>query len=200
MTIGLVGTAALAAGLVWFQPWKLWVDHRVNEDLPAVALQQEPAADVTTTGAPSSRASSSTAPASTQPSSTEPARTSAPAKPVDRLVARGKLISHEHSTRGRVSIVERADGSRVLAIAGLVTSDGPDVQIWLTDAPVIGGEDGWYVFDDGAHVSLGELKGNLGNQVYEIPDRVDLTKLTSVSLWCARFDVSFGAAELSPIA
>lgn len=195
MTIGLVGTAALAVGLVWFQPWKLWADHRVDEALPAVALQQEPAADVTRTGV-----SSSTAPASTAPSSTTRARTSAPAKPVDRLVSRGRLISHEHSTRGQVSIVERADGSRVLAVAGLVTSDGPDVQIWLTDAPVVGGEDGWYVFDDGAHVSLGELKGNLGNQVYKIPDRVDLTKLTSVSLWCARFDVSFGAAELTPVA
>jgi hypothetical protein len=61
------------------------------------------------------------------------------------------------------------------------------------------GRDGWHVFDDGAYVSLGTLKGNLGNQVYPIPARADLSKLTSISIWCDRFDVSFGAAELVPV-
>ncbi|MDT4915055.1 MAG: hypothetical protein QOC66_4183 [Pseudonocardiales bacterium] len=54
------------------------------------------------------------------------------------------------------------------------------------------------MFDDGAHVSLGTLKGNLGNQVYRIPRHADLSRLTSLSLWCDRFDVSFGAAVLVP--
>ena len=49
-------------------------------------------------------------------------------------------------------------------------------------------------------VSLGKLKGNQGNQNYEIPATVDLAKLSSVSLWCDRFDVSFGAAELQSAA
>ncbi|HQZ86482.1 MAG TPA: DM13 domain-containing protein, partial [Actinomycetota bacterium] len=56
------------------------------------------------------------------------------------------------------------------------------------------------VFDKGAYVSLGKLKGNQGNQNYEIPATVDLAKLSSVSLWCDRFDVSFGAAELQSAA
>jgi hypothetical protein len=58
------------------------------------------------------------------------------------------------------------------------------------------GKDGWHIFDDGRHLSLGTLKGNLGNQVYNIPPEADLSALTSVSIWCDRFNVSFGAAQL----
>jgi hypothetical protein len=38
----------------------------------------------------------------------------------------------------------------------------------------------------------------VGNQVYPIPEDVDLSRLTSVTIWCDRFDVSFGAAQLVP--
>ncbi|TQS43513.1 DM13 domain-containing protein [Cryptosporangium phraense] len=113
------------------------------------------------------------------------------------VLARGRLISHEHETSGTVTILRLPDGSRVLRIENLKTSDGPDVRVWLTDAKVIPGTSGWRVFDDGKHVELGPLKGNLGNQNYPVPDDADLTTLTSVSIWCARFHVSFGAAELT---
>jgi hypothetical protein len=46
-------------------------------------------------------------------------------------------------------------------------------------------------------VSLGDLKGNKGNQNYPIPADVDLADYTAVSIWCERFAVSFGAAELT---
>jgi hypothetical protein len=60
------------------------------------------------------------------------------------------------------------------------------------------GKDGWFVFDDGAYVDLGSLKGNRGNQNYSIPADLDLEGLSSVAIWCDRFNVSFGAAELKP--
>lgn len=69
--------------------------------------------------------------------------------------------------------------------------------MWLTDAPVNEGRDGWRVFDDGKYVSLGKLKGNKGSQNYTVPDEVDPSRYISVSIWCDRFDVSFGAAELA---
>jgi hypothetical protein len=40
------------------------------------------------------------------------------------------------------------------------------------------------------------LKGNHGSQNYPLPPGLDLTRYTSVSIWCDRFEVSFGAAEL----
>ena len=116
------------------------------------------------------------------------------------VLAEGEFISHEHGTSGSAAILELPDGSRVLRIEDLDTSNGPDLKVWLTDAPVLEGTDGWHVFDDGRYVDLGSLKGNQGSQNYPIPADVDLSDLTSVSIWCDRFSVSFGAVELSPVA
>lgn len=161
-----------AFGLYWFQPWKLVVDERVDEAL--------------TTLPPASPAPPTTP--------TAPAAPTEPARPV--LVAEGELISHEHATTGSARIVRNPDGTHLLELVELDTSNGPDLWIWLTDQPVIEGQDGWHVFDDGAYVELGRLKGNQGNQQYEIPGDVDLADYSSMSIWCKRFSVSFGAAEL----
>ena len=46
-------------------------------------------------------------------------------------------------------------------------------------------------------VELGSLKGNSGDQNYEIPADVDLSKYRAVTIWCNRFGVNFGTAPLS---
>ncbi|MFJ3921902.1 DM13 domain-containing protein [Streptomyces sp. NPDC090022] len=114
-----------------------------------------------------------------------------------RTLAQGSLISHEHATKGTVKLLQLADGSRVLRLEDLDTSNGPALRVWLSDQPVEEGIDGWRVFDDGKYVNLGELKGNKGDQNHPVPAGVDLAGFSSVSIWCDRFDVSFGAAELA---
>lgn len=143
--------------------------------------------------------SSAPEPAPAGPTAAEPGPTSPGPDPEPEAVQlfRGELISHEHQTSGTVRVIRLADGSRVLTLENLATSDGPDIHVWLAAAPVIPGDDGWYVFDDQPRVDLGQLKGNLGNQVYPVPAGVDLDSLPSVTLWCERFAVSFGAAALS---
>ncbi|RSM37771.1 electron transporter [Amycolatopsis balhimycina DSM 5908] len=178
----VTGLVAVAAGLYWFQPWQLVVDETVQEDLPAAA-------------APASVPPSAPPSQPSRPSPSSPPSPSAPAAPAE--LATGTLISHEHRTTGTVRIVRAADGSLVLRLENLATSSGPDVHVWLTDAPVKPGKDGWDVFDDGKHLDAGKLKGNKGNQNYPLPAGTDLTAYTSVSIWCERFDVSFGAAELA---
>jgi cytoskeletal protein RodZ len=188
----LVGAVAVAlvvagAGLYWFQPWKIWQDETVDEALPgAVSASASPGQPKD----PSAAASE----AATEPSE---APSSAPAGP--QTLAGGELISHEHATSGTVTLVRLADGSHVVRLEKLDTSNGPDLRVWLTDAPVKEGRAGWHVFDDGEYVSLGRLKGNKGSQNYALPADVDPAKFTSVSIWCDRFDVSFGAAELSRV-
>ncbi|MER7661969.1 DM13 domain-containing protein [Streptomyces sp. NPDC096193] len=168
----LLGLAAGAVGAVWFQPWKLWVNETVREDLPAAAPAGVPEQDAAA-GSP------------------------APAEP--RTLATGELISHEHRTTGTVKIVRLADGSHVLRLENLDTSNGPDLRVLLADAPVKEGTAGWRVFDDGKHTAIGKLKGNKGDQNYALPRDVDPADYTSMSIWCDRFDVSFGAAELAPV-
>ena len=178
---GLIAAAAAAAalligaGLYLFQPWKLLVDETVDEALPSA-------------GATAGTGDSPAPAASTAPSP--------PAEPV--VLSSGSFISHEHPTTGTVQILTLADGSRVLRIEDLATSNGPDLKVWLTDAPVIEGRDGWGVFDDGIWLDLGPLKGNVGSQNYAIPADAQLGQYSSVSIWCDRFNVSFGAAELAP--
>ncbi|WP_410093997.1 DM13 domain-containing protein [Streptomyces sp. MS191] len=132
------------------------------------------------------------------PSASEPATRPSAGTPAAEPVteARGTFVSHEHPTKGTVRIVRLGDGTAVLRIEGLDTSSGPDVRVWLSDAPVRAGRAGWHVFDDGRHLSLGALKGNKGDQNYPLPRGVDWQAYPSVSIWCDRFDVSFGAASL----
>jgi hypothetical protein len=164
-------------GLYLFQPWKLFVDETVDEAAPVAAAAEVPAAP-------------------TDPDDPAPAPAPAPEPAEPVVLSAGSFISHEHTTTGTVQILELADGTRVLRIENLDTSNGPDLKVWLTDAPVIEGRAGWGVFDDGNWVDLGPLKGNQGSQNYEIPADVDLDAFSSVSIWCDRFNVSFGAAEL----
>lgn len=182
VTVGVVVVAALGIGLYLFQPWRLFTTVEVSEAVPTSA------ADLTTEKTPTPETTASAPEATPSPTTIEPV-----------VLAEGSFISHEHETTGEVRILELADGTRVLRIEDLQTSDGPDLKVWLSDQPVIDGVDGWGVFDDGEYVDLGDLKGNVGDQNYPIPASVDLTDFTAVSIWCARFAVSFGAAELDPV-
>ncbi|MEU9671136.1 DM13 domain-containing protein [Streptomyces bobili] len=170
----VVAVGGVGFGLYWFQPWKLWQDETVEEALPEVVISSAPPVPAT---------------------SDEPSQSPAPA-PGPHMLASGDLISHEHETSGTVKLVRLADGTHVVRLENLDTSNGPDLRVWLTDAPVKQGQAGWHVFDDGEYVSLGKLKGNKGSQNYALPEGVDPSAYSSVSIWCDRFDVSFGAAEL----
>ncbi|MFE1347901.1 DM13 domain-containing protein [Streptomyces sp. NPDC058757] len=170
----VVAAVIAVAGLMWFKPWALWVDETVHEALP-----------------------SATAPSGTGAVPADPSPSAPPTEPAGpATVARGSFISHEHATTGTVRIVRLADGSHTLRLEGLDTSNGPDLHVWLSDAPVKEGTAGWRVFDDGKYVDLAKLKGNKGDQNYPLPADLDLSAYTSVSIWCDRFDVSFGAAEI----
>jgi len=46
-------------------------------------------------------------------------------------------------------------------------------------------------------IHVGALKGNIGDQNYELPDGVDLGKYKAVTIWCRRFGVNFGTAPLA---
>jgi hypothetical protein len=178
-----------AVALPLFQPWRLFTDTVVDEPLPdagPVSISTSSPAPPTISGGPSISART--------PPPRSPDRTAG----AERL-SHGSFVTHEHETTGTASVVRLADGSRILRLEGLDTSNGPDLEVWLSDAPVLEGRAGWHLFDDGHYSSLGELKGNHGNQNYVIPASLDLAGFRSVSIWCNRFNVSFGAAELTPV-
>ncbi|MFJ8083276.1 DM13 domain-containing protein [Streptomyces sp. NPDC096205] len=111
-------------------------------------------------------------------------------------LAEGTFVTHEHDTSGTARTVRLADGARLLRLEDLRTSDGPDVRVYLSTRDADEVRSG---LGDGA-VELGELKGNLGDQNYTVPAGTDLSGFRSAVLWCKRFSVSFGAADLTPVA
>ena len=179
LVISLVaaGLLAFAIALAAFQPWRLFTTTTVVEGEPG-----------------SSTVAVSPTTATARASATGRPLASAPG-PV--TLAAGRFVSHEHRTAGNVRLIRLADGSAVVRLEHLTTSDGPALHVWFTDQPVRAGADGWHLFDDGRYVDLGDLKGNRGDQNYPVPPGTDLVGLTSVTVWCARFHVSFGAAALT---
>ncbi|MEV5413554.1 DM13 domain-containing protein [Thermopolyspora sp. NPDC052614] len=174
----VVIAAIIGVVLYLFQPWRLFTTVEVNEAEPGVTAPAKVGGNGEVASGENDGADAK------------------PAKKTKEL-ASGAFVSHEHSTTGKARVLELADGSRVLRIENLDTSDGPDLRVWLSDQPVKEGAAGWFVFDDGKWLELGRLKGNKGNANYAIPADADLDTLKSVTIWCKRFSVSFGAAALA---
>ncbi len=105
----------------------------------------------------------------------------------------GEFISRSHETSGRVLVLNDGSEQRFLRFEDFRTDNGPDVNVWLSsappDAPARDFLDDW--------VDLGDIKGNVGAQNYEIPPSVDLDRYSTVLIWCVRFSVAFGAAGLA---
>ena len=100
------------------------------------------------------------------------------------------LVSGNFSGESRYEITGDAlvlnDGSeqRFLRFENFESDNGPDLKVYLRA-------------DNGDFVSLGDLKGNIGDQNYEIPVDVDLSVFSTVEIWCERFGVGFGSAPLA---
>jgi hypothetical protein len=111
------------------------------------------------------------------------------------VVAAGDFESRAHESRGSAHVLDLGDGRRVLRLVDFATSDGPDLQVYLLGSPSV--ENGDELAAAG-HVSLGALKGNIGEQNYAIPAGTDLSRYGAVSIWCRRFGVNFATAVLDP--
>ena len=100
----------------------------------------------------------------------------------------GSFVGRAHPTSGTAKII--TDGTqRFLRLEGFETDNGPDLNVYIATGPPDG--------SPGDFRDLGDLKGNIGDQNYELPDDVDLSTYTTVFIWCVRFAVAFGAAPLT---
>lgn len=186
----LVGVGAFAFALYWFAPWQLFIDKRVDEARPGAS----PSAG--SEAAPSAPSPESPVvggtPSDPGVSSMPPPEAPDPGEQVV-VLARGAFRSLEHQSSGTALLLELPGGAQVLRFEDLTTSNGPDLRVYLTDQPL---SEDWHVWDDGRFVDLGALKGNLGNQNYEIPAGVDTGDFQTAVVWCRRFSVGFAVAPV----
>ncbi len=117
------------------------------------------------------------------------ARASRSSRP--RALASGEFRGLEHGASGRAILLEIGN-ERYLRFEDFETSNGPDLRVYLSAAPSTSEEGS---FDDD-YVELGELKGNIGNQNYAVPDSIDLSRFRSAVVWCKRFSAGFAVAPV----
>jgi hypothetical protein len=107
----------------------------------------------------------------------------------------GTFHGKVHNTSGRATIYKEADGQLVLRLTNFKTSNGPDVHVVLIAAKDAD-DDANFLESSTERIELGSLKGNEGDQNYDIPAGTDLNKFQTVSIYCERFNANFGAAPL----
>ena len=144
-------------------------------------------------GVPEPEAGAEAAEAEAEPETTQPATTQPEAvEPQIIVEATGSFIDRSHPTEGSALVLGDGSGQRFLRFEDFRTDNGPDLNVYLSAAPP---DAAARDFDDD-FVDLGDLKGNVGSQNYEIPAGLDLDHYSTVAIWCVRFGVVFGTAEL----
>jgi Electron transfer DM13 len=182
--IGVVGLACLALVLRRREMWPALAAFAVVATAAGIYLGSETLIDdevdedVVTASAPAAARS----PGETGASRKRPTG--------NVLLSEGRFATLAHDGRGTAQVIEVEAGRRVLTLTGFETDNGPDLRVYLSTADA--GQDS--AGDD--FVDLGGLKGNIGDQQYDIPRGVDLDRLTKVLVWCRAFSVGFTAAQL----
>jgi hypothetical protein len=170
----LIGYVLAAGGLGGFLAYTSTVDQVVDEQV-VVATAPEPE----TSGSESTGSEST---------GSESTGDGGDAGAANRLVVAGDFLAEAHPTEGRAAVIETGDGT-FLTLTDFVTDPGPDLKVYLVPK----GTD----IEDG--VDLGALKGNKGDQQYEVPASFDDADLEGASavIWCRAFSVAFGSAVLA---
>ena len=120
------------------------------------------------------------------------AQAAVPAAPT--ALATGRFHTNAHETKGTATVYRIADGRRILRLEQFETSNGPDVHVYLVAAADVQQD---ATVKEAGFVDLGSIKGNRGDQNYDVPADLDLAKYRAATIWCRRFSVNFGTAPLA---
>ena len=186
-----IGTAIIAAillaALAWWLLAPLFLDTEVQEEFPFAANAEMPAG-VTVAEAEMVMATM----AKMDSEMTEPMMdTMKEAEAVKS--GQFKDFDSFHKGEGKATLYRLADGSGVLRMEDFNGTNGPDLRVILTPHPDPGSRDDVH---QGGYVELGKLKGNIGNQNYDIPAETDIDGVGSVVIYCKPFRVIFSTAPL----
>jgi hypothetical protein len=129
-------------------------------------------------------------PATAQPTSPAPSSGQPAPEPRNVLLRAGRFEAVRHSADGRAQAIRLAEGGRVLTLTDFEVDNGPDLRVYLVAGPATSEDE----VDD--FVDLGGLKGNIGNQQYELAGDLDIRRYSTAVIWCRAFSVLFARAPL----
>ncbi len=113
-----------------------------------------------------------------------------------QVVASGEFrdADRAHKGSGTATLVALPGGGHEIQFSAFEVTNGPDLEVWLSDHPdPVKSSD----VSGGSWLSLGQLKGNVGDQAYQIPAGTDIATYKSVVIWCEQFGVLFSPAVLA---
>ncbi len=96
-----------------------------------------------------------------------------------------------HKGNGNAFIFQQSDGSGVARFENFSVTNGPDLRVYLVSEQ----DPSKTAVQSG--LQLGKLKGNKGNQNYNIPAGTDLSAYKSVVIYCQPYNVIFSVANLN---
>lgn len=111
-------------------------------------------------------------------------------EPRNVLIRAGRFESVRHSASGEAQAIDLADGGNVLTLTDFEVDNGPDLRVYLVAGPATTESE----VED--FVDLGGLKGNIGNQQYDLPRNLDVGRHSTVVIWCRAFSVLFARSPL----
>jgi hypothetical protein len=96
-----------------------------------------------------------------------------------------------HDGTGNAGIFRLEDGSLVVRLENFDIDNGPDLELYL-----VPGTESYSPGDESVH--LGPLKGNVGNQTYDVPQDFEVGPGPwTVLVWCESFTVEFVGASVT---
>ncbi len=203
----IVLVVVVAAGLAVTKPWLYFVNREVNEAFPgltdeqrqAVANMPEEQKQALIDMAMSTRkmvedtAIAQSGADTVVPDAEQAMPPDMPDEPTALLMGAFIDIDPIHGAEGSATIYELPDGDRVLRFEDFRSKNGPDLHVYLsTEAPT-----STFAGLGANEIHLGALKGNVGNQNYDVPTDVDLSQYRSVVIYCVPFRVVFSTAAFS---
>jgi hypothetical protein len=105
------------------------------------------------------------------------------------VLSAGTFSGIEHGAEGKAQIVQLANGERRLVFTEFEVDRAPDLRVYLAESRVTG--------DVGPYKEIDRLKGNVGDQYYELPASIDLGRYRHVVIWCKAFDTGVAQAALA---
>jgi hypothetical protein len=175
--LGIVIVLGIVAATGWWFFSPAFIDKQVNEPLPTVVVEASPAP-----AAAETNPTAQVVEVQPQPTVTE------------RVILKGAFYNLAHISAGEAAVYQLADSSRILRLQNFSVDNGPDLYVYLVPIDPVPNASG---SDIPGYYSLGRLKGNIGDQNYEIPADLDLSQYKSVVIWCQAFAVPFAAAPLT---